>query len=266
MTPGAQPSGARAIPTPGKEAAALEIGAGQTPSLVITGERTVPGIWHENYWFRRHEAVYVGIASELDDAVVLEAGCGEGYGAQLVAKRARSVVALDYDAYAIAHVGRAYPALAVVRGNLVALPFGAATYDAVVSLQTVEHLWDQDAFVAECRRVLRPGGRLILSTPNRLTFPSGNPFHARDLSAAELRGLVTRHGGKAALHGLRHGPELVDWERRHGSLVDTQLATSPDQWPVGLAKRVGAVGVGDFVLADGDVDTSLDLVAVVTFD
>jgi SAM-dependent methyltransferase len=239
VTPGAQPSGARAIPTPGKEAAALEIGAGQTPSLVITGERTVPGIWHENYWFRRHEAVYVGIASELDDAVVLEAGCGEGYGAQLVAKRARSVVALDYDAYAIAHVGRAYPALAVVRGNLVALPFGAATYDAVVSLQTVEHLWDQDAFVAECRRVLRPGGRLILSTPNRLTFPSGNPFHARD---------------------------LVDWERRHGSLVDTQLATSPDQWPVGLAKRVGAVGVGDFVLADGDVDTSLDLVAVVTFD
>jgi hypothetical protein len=113
--------------------------------------------------------------------------------------------------------------------------------------------------------VLRPGGRLILSTPNRLTFPPGNPFHARELSAVELRALVTRHGGTAALRGLRHGPDLIDWERRHGSIVDAQLAVPPDEWPTALADRVGAVGVGDFALDAGDVETSLDLVAVVTF-
>jgi SAM-dependent methyltransferase len=243
----------------------VNISAGRRPTLPITGERTVPGVWHENYWFRRHEAVYVAIASGLDDAVVLEAGCGEGYGAEVLAKQASRVVALDYDAYAIAHLGRAYPAVVGVRGNLVALPFADDTYDAVVSLQTVEHLWDQDAFVAECRRVLRPGGRLILSTPNRVTFPPGNPFHTRELSAAELRDLVTRHGGTADLRGLRHGSELADWERRHGSIVDAQLAALPDQWPTALAERVTAVGVGDFGL-DDQTETCLDLVAVARFD
>ena len=225
----------------------------------------MPGVWHENYWFRRHEAVYVAIAGELGDVVVLEAGCGEGYGAQLLARHVSRVVALDYDAYTIEHLGRAYPWLVVVRGNLVALPFADDTYDAVVSLQTVEHLWDQDAFVVECRRVLRPGGRLILSTPNRLTFPPGNPFHPRELSADELGDLVARHGGTADLRGLRHGGDLTAWEHSRGSIVDAQLAASPDQWPAALAERVTAVGIDDFVL-DDQTETSLDLVAVATFD
>lgn len=241
----------------------MDAAAGQR--LPITGERTVPGVWHENYWFRRHKAVYVAIATELADAVVLEAGCGEGYGARLLADQAGCVVALDYDAYAIGHVGRTYPRLAAVRGNLVALPFGPGSYDVVVSLQTIEHLWDQDAFLAECRQVLRPTGRLILSTPNRLTFPPGNPFHSTELSPTELPTLVGRHGRLVSLRGVRHGPALLDWERRHGSIVDAQLATTPDGWPAALAERVGAVGVDDFVIDAEDVETSLDLVAVVTF-
>ena len=245
------------------EIVAVDAAAGQ--HLPITGERTVPGVWHENYWFRRHEAVYVAIATELADAVVLEAGCGEGYGARLLADRARCIVALDYDAHAIGHVGRTYDRLPAVRGNLVALPFGAGSFDVVVSLQTIEHLWDQDAFVAECHRVLRPAGRLILSTPNRLTFPPGNPFHSTELSPSELRTLVGRHGRLASLRGVRHGPALLDWERRHGSIVDAQLAATPDGWPAALADRVIAVGVDDFVIDAEDVETSLDLVAVVTF-
>jgi SAM-dependent methyltransferase len=174
-------------------------------------------------------------------------------------------VAVDYDADAIGHVGRTYPEIPVVRGNLVALPFAADTYDVVVSLQTIEHLWDQDAFLAECRRVLRPEGRLILSTPNRLTFPAGNPFHRKELSPAELRRLVARHGRLASLHGVRHGPALLDWERRHGSIVDAQLGAAPDRWPTALAERVAAVGVDDFVITADEMGTSLDLVAVVTF-
>ena len=235
------------------------------PRRPITGERTVPDVWHENYWFRRHEAVYVAIATEVADAVVLEAGCGEGYGARLLADRARRVVAVDYDADAIGHVARTYPGLPVVRGNLVALPFAADSYDVVVSLQTIEHLWDQDAFLAECRRMLRPAGRLILSTPNRLTFPPGNPFHSTELSPAQLRALVARHGRLASLHGVRHGPAMLDWERRHGSIVDAQLAATPDRWPTALAERVAAVGVDDLVIAADEVESSLDLVAVVTF-
>jgi SAM-dependent methyltransferase len=224
----------------------------------------VPGVLHENYWFRRHQAVYAAIVDDLVDAYVLEAGCGEGYGAAMLdSGGAEQVVAIDYDAVATTHVRQRYPDLAVVRGNLVALPFGDATYGAVVSLQTIEHLWDQVGFVAECRRVLRPGGRLILSTPNRLTFPPGNPFHATELSPDEFVALVRRHGRLESLRGLRHGPRLESWERRNGSIVDAQLATAPDRWPSALAAQVRAVDVDDFVFSADDLDGCLDLVATV---
>ena len=66
-----------------------------------------------------------------------------------------------------------------MRGNLAALPLAESTVDVVANLQVIEHLWDQEGFLAECRRVLRPGGRLLLTTPNRLTFSPG-----RDSTAA----------------------------------------------------------------------------------
>jgi SAM-dependent methyltransferase len=77
--------------------------------LALTGERTVPGIPEENYWFRRHEAAYLTLLHHCADARVLEAGCGEGYGAALLAESARLVVGLDYDAVTAAHVAARYP-------------------------------------------------------------------------------------------------------------------------------------------------------------
>ncbi|GAB3907812.1 hypothetical protein GCM10029964_106590 [Kibdelosporangium lantanae] len=142
--------------------------------LPLTGERTVPGVAEENYWFRRHEAAYEALAPYCRDAVVLEAGCGEGYGAALLAEVARTVVGLDYDLLATAHVARTYPRVHMVRGNLVGLPLVSGSVDVVANLQVIEHLWDQPGFLRECWRVLRPGGHLLVTTPNRITFsPAG---------------------------------------------------------------------------------------------
>jgi SAM-dependent methyltransferase len=214
----------------------------------------------ENYWFRRHEAVYLHFSSVCSGLRVLEAGCGEGYGAALLAGVASRVVALDYDAAAIAHASAAYR-LPAVRANLVALPFRDGAFDAVISLQTVEHLWDQPRFVAECRRV---GRALLLSTPNRLTFSPGrdtplNPFHTTELSPAELRALL---GGDAELLGLHHGPALAAMDERHGGLVAAQLAGPPQTWSARLRADVAAVSAADFVIGAEDLDRSLDLVAV----
>jgi SAM-dependent methyltransferase len=235
-------------------------------ALRLTGERTLPGIEVENYWFRRHEAVYLALAPHCAGARVLEAGCGEGYGAALLAGRARQVVALDYDAAAIGHAAGAYPAVRAVRANLVALPFPAASFDVVCSLQVIEHLWEQPRFVAECARVLRPGGRLLLSTPNRLTFSPGrdtplNPFHTREFTAVELAELLSGFG-TVTLLGVRHGAALLDADARHGSLVAAQLAAPAADWPAALRADVARVGAADFVLSDVDIDSSLDLVAV----
>jgi SAM-dependent methyltransferase len=235
----------------------------------LTGERTLPGIAIENYWYRRHEAAYLALAPYCRDAVVLEAGCGEGYGAAALAGVARRVVALDYDALTVAHAAATYPDLDVLRGNLAALPLRTAGVDVVANLQVIEHLWDQPGFVAECARVLRPGGYLLVTTPNRLTFSPGrdtplNPFHTREFSGAELAALLHANGFAAtALLGLHAGPRLRALDARHGgSLVDAQLATPPADWPDALREDVAGIAAADFTLSAADVDASLDLVAV----
>lgn len=247
------------------------IDAGQLAHLPLTGERTVPGVAEENYWFRRHEVVYQALLARCTDAVVLEAGCGEGYGADLLAGVATRVLGMDYDALTAAHVARRYPRVDVLRTNLVALPVGTGSCDAVVSLQVIEHLWEQERFLRECLRVLRPGGALLLSTPNRLTFSPGrdtplNPFHTRELSGSELAGLVSDAGfTDVQVLGLHHGPRLRELDARHGgSIVDAQIALAPggEPWPEGLRRDVASVTCDDFTLHPDDVDASLDLLVL----
>jgi SAM-dependent methyltransferase len=239
-------------------------------ALPLTGERTVPGVAEENYWFRRHEAAYLALLPECA-GTVLEAGCGEGYGARLIAGAAERVIALDYDELTTTHVAAAYPELAVLRGNLASLPLRSGSVDVVANLQVIEHLWDQAGFLAECARVLRPGGRLLVTTPNRLTFSPGrdtplNPFHTRELAPDELAELLADAGFQVRrLAGLRHGPALraVD-ERFAGSVIDAQVrvALSGEPWPPDLLAAVSGVTSADFEITDTDLDTSLDLVAV----
>ncbi|WP_431239472.1 class I SAM-dependent methyltransferase [Mycolicibacterium aichiense] len=242
--------------------------------LPLTGERTIPGLAEENYWFRRHEVVYRRLLDLCAGREVLEAGCGEGYGADLIASVARRVVAVDYDAATVAHVGARYPRVEVVEGNLAALPLPDASVDVVVNFQVIEHLWDQPQFVAECARVLRPGGLLLMSTPNRITFSPGldtpvNPFHTRELNAAELTELLT-DGGFAidGVYGVFHGSGLAAMDERHGgSIIDAQIerALADAPWSDELLADVAAVRCEDFDVlheADRDIDESLDLVAI----
>jgi SAM-dependent methyltransferase len=243
-------------------------------ALPLTGERTIPGLDIENYWFRRHEVVYERLAPRCAGREVLEAGCGEGYGADLIAGVARRVVAVDYDQSAIAHVRHRYPRVQVLHANLTELPLPDASVDVVVNFQVIEHLWDQGQFVGECARVLRPAGLLMVSTPNRITFSPGrdtpiNPFHTRELNADELTELLLDGGfADVSMSGLFHGPRLLEMDARHGgSIIAAQIerAVADAPWSPELVADVAAVATADFDLldrADCDIDDSLDLVAI----
>jgi SAM-dependent methyltransferase len=242
--------------------------------LTLTGERTIPGLDVENYWFRRHEVVYQQLAPRCAGLEVLEAGCGEGYGADLISRIARRVIALDYDKTTVAHVRARYPRVEVMHGNLAELPLADASVDVVVNFQVIEHLWDQTQFVRECARVLRPSGLLMVSTPNRITFSPGrdtpiNPFHTRELNADELTRLLVDAGfTSVSMSGVFHGPQLAEMDARHGgSIIDAQIAraVADAPWPAELLADVAAVTSADFDVVDTDdrdIDDSLDLVAI----
>jgi SAM-dependent methyltransferase len=142
----------------------------------------------------------------------------------------------------------------------------------VATLQVIEHVWNHPEFVRECLRVLRPGGQLLVTTPNRLTFSPGldtpvNPFHTKEFTAAELVELLASCGFEiGTVFGVHAGERLQALDAAHGgSFVDAQLATPPDEWSAGLRRDVRSVRTADFAVLAADVhevDEALDLVVL----
>ena len=180
-------------------------------AVPLTGERTVPGIPRENYWFQRHVAAY-RFAERFARGRALDVGAGEGYGAAKLGRRmGTTVVAVEYDRSVAAHAAGTYPAVRLAVGDACHLPVRDGSFDVVAAMQVLEHLFCADRFVASCARALRPGGVFVLSTPNRPTFsPDGvlNPFHVYEYEASELRALLSTRFGSVELYGLRHRGRL----------------------------------------------------------
>ena len=163
-------------------------------TLTFTGERFLPEvrgpIWYE-HWHR-----YAAVAPLAAGKRVLDAACGEGYGSFLLAQRAAGVTGIDVAPAAIAHARERYARanLSFAEASVTALPLPAASVDLVVSFETVEHLREQEAMLAEFRRVLAPDGVLVISSPNRPVYNEGggieNHFHVRELDRAELAALL----------------------------------------------------------------------------
>lgn len=238
------------------------------PPLELTGERTLPDVPAENYWYRRHVAVYEWIAERVAGQRVLDMACGEGYGSAMLARRAGRVVGLDANPDAFEHARLRYvrPNLEFARG-LVETFGEPASYDAVVFLQTIEHVQDPVAVLEHLCSLLTPGGTVFVSTPNvlRLAPPgaerSGNPWHVKEYRASEFRELCASVFGSAQLLGLFHARKLrvhelalrLGWDTVHARL--------------GITKRfydwfTPAISASDFVLRDGPLDRALDFLAV----
>lgn len=225
---------------------------------VPTGERTLPGIPSENYWFRRHEAAY-RFAMRLARGVVVDAGCGQGYGAAMLARRGR-VVGLDLDPPTVRRAAAAFPEASFAVADLCHLPVASA--DAVVALQVLEHLWCPRAFLEASARALRPGGVLVISTPNARTFPTGrNPSHVHEYTAEEVRGLLEQTFPIVRLGGLGHGAALRVLDRVLEDDVQRVLIGRPyEEQPRWLRVALRRVRARHFTRCPPDL--SLDVLAV----
>jgi ubiquinone/menaquinone biosynthesis C-methylase UbiE len=126
---------------------------------------------------------------------VLDVASGAGFGLQMLRRAQSNPIGLDYDAQALHEVRRLVPDAPLVHADATCLPLASASIDLVVSFETLEHVPDAGAMIKEIRRVLRPGGRLVLSTPNRTFGPperhTNNPFHIKEFTTAELHDLLS---------------------------------------------------------------------------
>lgn len=201
------------------------------PPLTLTGERTLPDVPVENYWFRRHLAVYEWIAERCEGLRVVDMACGEGYGSAVLARSARHVTGVDANPEAHEHARLRYgrPGLTFERDMVERY---AEPCDAVVFLQTIEHVPDPGAVLDHLRAMLPPGGVAYVSTPNvRTLAPAGaersdNPWHVREYAAHEFMALCAAHFERVEMLGLFHARRLrahdvalrLGWDSLHPRL------------------------------------------------
>lgn len=164
-------------------------------TLTFTGERFLPECAGEMVYEHWHR--YLLARHHVGGKRVLDAACGEGYGSSLLARMARSVVGVDISAEATGHASARYghDTLRFVTASVAAMPFADASFDVIVSFETIEHMTEHEAFMREVSRLLAPGGLLVISSPNRPEYSDKtgyrNEFHVKELDRAELAALLT---------------------------------------------------------------------------
>jgi SAM-dependent methyltransferase len=239
------------------------------PPLELTGERTLPDVPEENYWFRRHLVVYDSIAARVAGLRVIDMACGEGYGSDVLAQRAASVVGVDANPEAHEHARSRYRRTNLRYERDLIETFSQQA-DAVVFLQTIEHLQDPGAALDHFRSLVAPAGVVYLSTPNvRTLAPKGaersdNPWHVHEYRAAEFERLCREHFSSVALFGLYHARKLRAHELALRAGWDTVHAR------LGLTERfygwfTPAISTADFALrprGQADLERALDFLAV----
>jgi len=175
--------------------------------LEFTGERFTPECVREIRYEHFHR--YAFARDLVAGKRVLDAACGEGYGSALLAASAVSVTGVDRSEESIAHARGRYQAsnLDFQAADCLDLPFGADSFDCIVSFETLEHLADHDGLLREFRRVLRPDGFLLLSSPDKAVYSeqlqNRNEFHVRELYREELEVLLQAHFPAFRLYGQK---------------------------------------------------------------
>jgi SAM-dependent methyltransferase len=234
------------------------------PPLELTGERTLPDLPEENYWFRRHLAVYEWIAERVRGLRVADLACGEGYGSDVLARTAANVIGIDANPEAHEHARLRYrrPNLRFERSLVETFD---EPCDAIAFLQTIEHVAEPDALLERFATVAPVS---YVSTPNRLRLApvgaekSDNPWHLREYTAAEYRELLEPHFRIVEVLGVHHARKLrlhelalrLGWDRLHPTLHITKPFYD---------RFIPAISSSDFTLTpDADLDRALDLVAV----
>lgn len=201
--------------------------------MEFTGERMIPGLPGGEHLYQEHMIRYMFASRFTQDKLVLDAGCGTGYGtAYLASKGVRYAIGVDISPEAIEYSQTQYGQgrLSFVVMDCIETAFRDEIFDVVLSFELVEHLQNPAAHLAEARRVLKPGGLYIASTPNRETYSPHsegpwNPFHFREFSVEEFRQILAEHFEDIELYGQYLVQAFSISEAGIGALGEQEHAT-----------------------------------------
>jgi ubiquinone/menaquinone biosynthesis C-methylase UbiE len=182
-------------------------------NMMFTGERLVPDDLTLNDLYVKHQARYAFAGRYIQGVKVLDAGCGCGYGSYALSLAgADFVVGIDNSSAAAAYSRRHYDRdrLAFGVSDCLQMPFADNTFDRVVSFEVLEHIADYRTFLAECRRVLKPGGLFFVSTPNKLVWGGAeNPFHFKEFYLKEFREALSEYFRVTDILGQHIAPKQM---------------------------------------------------------
>lgn len=183
--------------------------------LEFTGERFTPDCTREIRYEHFHR--YALAAEWVTGLKVLDAACGEGYGSHLLAASAKQVTGIDISPEAVAHARANYTAdnLVFTESDCTRTPFEDQSFDCIISFETLEHLQDHEALMAEFRRLLKPAGFLVISSPDKAIYTdrmgNENPFHVKELYKPEFEQLLAGYFPVVRWMGQKLGFHSMIW-------------------------------------------------------
>jgi SAM-dependent methyltransferase len=234
--------------------------------LPFTGERLTSEYCGQTQIEHLHR--YLLVREWCRDKDVLDVASGEGYGTALIAQVARSAVGVEIASDAVAHATNSYIGenLCFIQGDARVLPLGDASCDVVVSFETIEHFAEQQRFLKEARRVLRPNGMLVVSTPDRDNYSPpdtpANPYHVKELSGAEFEALLRSHFaevsillqrpifGSVLLPTVAEAVAPLCFERRGAGHFEASVGLARPQYLIAFASDVPAAALPSSVYID----------------
>ena len=204
-------------------------------NIKFTGERMIPGQVEDDL-YNEHLSRYLFAKRFLKGKVVLDAGCGVGYGSYEARKTAKKIYGIDISKESIGYAKKKYRSKNVLFevGDVKKLRFKDNAFDAILSFEVIEHLSRQDVYLNEMKRVLKKKGLFFVSTPNKIyyskTRQEKNPFHVKEFNLKEFNGILSSHFKYVSIYNQNHnaiihisklkqGASPADIEVREGSKI-----------------------------------------------
>jgi len=255
--------------------------------MYSTTEITSHQITSDNPIHQRLVRAYVE-ASKIISGSILEIGCGVGRSLQLLLENCNQYTAIDKNKSLLDSIGKKYPNLHLISQNIPPLTdIPDESFDYILSFQVIEHVKNDELFIKEVKRVLKPNGKFIVSTPNRIKSITRNPWHIREYTATEFEKLIGKYFNNIEAYGIQGSEKALQYYEENRKAVEKilrfdvlnlhyRLPRQLLQIPYDILNRfnrkslqkqsnalVQQINEEDYFLSD-DAHNSLDLFFVVT--